>query len=468
MTIPESIRKSVIVRTDSYKVTHWPVYPEGMEFVYSYLESRGGEFPETVMFGTQYYLRKYLDVTITKEMVEYAKLRFAKHFGDIRIFNYDGWMRIVNELGGKLPLRIRAVPEGTVVPTRNVLMTIENTVAGFGWLVNHFETLLLKVWYPITVATLSREIKKIILEGLKISGDPSTIHFKVQDFGDRGVSSEESAEIGGAAHMVNFKGSDTYIAMEMISEVYDEDMAGFSIPATEHSVMTARGPMGEEDQMDRFLDTFEDATVPAIACVSDSYDIFSACRDKWGGALKSKVQRLSKSGKILVVRPDSGSDVPVIVRQVVETLDESFGHTVNEKGYKVLNFVRVIQGDGINLSTIRRIIDELHIRGWSLDNVAFGMGGALLQMVNRDTQKFAFKTSSMIVNGVQRDIWKDPITDSGKRSKRGRLKLIREEGVLTTVGMDRYGFDILQTVYENGIEYNPTTLHQIRELAEVA
>jgi nicotinamide phosphoribosyltransferase len=208
--------------------------------------------------------------------------------------------------------------------------------------------------------------------------------------------------------------------------------------------------------MKRFLETFEDATVPAIACVSDSFNIFRACEEYWGGALRAKVLKIAESGKVLVVRPDSGEPA-VVVRQVIETLDKQFGHTVNDKGFKVLNGVRVIQGDGITLDSIKRIIDELEIRGWSIDNIAFGMGGALLQQVNRDTLKFAFKASSMIVNGQVRDIYKDPITDTGKRSKRGRLKLINLDGVLTTVNKDQFGFDILETVYEDGeILVNPT------------
>lgn len=462
------MKNNLILRTDSYKVSHWPVYPEGTDYIFSYMESRGGAFAETVMAGTNFYLRRYLDVRITKEMVDYAAKRFLSHFGDEHIFNYAGWMRIVNELDGKLPLRIRAVPEGMVVPTRNVLMTIENTVKGFGWLVNHFETMMLKVWYPITVATLSREIKKIIKSALHRTGDVNLLPFKLHDFGYRGVSSEESAEVGGMAHLINFMGTDTFIALEMIAEVYGEDMAGFSIPATEHSVMTARGEMGEVEQMKRFLEVFGDANVPAIACVSDSFNIFEACSEKWGGILKSQVVKMAESGKMLVVRPDSGADVPTIVRQVVETLDGAFGHTINDKGFKVLNSVRVIQGDGINLDSITRIISELEIRGWSIDNVAFGMGGALLQQVNRDTLKFAFKASSMVVDGRVRDVYKDPITDTGKRSKRGRMKLIRQDGVLTTVDTSQYGFDILQTVYEDGVIMNEPTFREMRHRAELA
>lgn len=462
-------RDNLITRSDSYKMSHWPLYPEGTQYLYSYLESRGGLFPETVMFGTHYYLRKFLQTPITMEMIDYAEKRIAQHFGTKVVFNRVGWEYIVTAHGGRLPVRIRAVREGTVVPTRNVLMTIENTDPNCAWLVNYLETLMLKVWYPITVATQSREIKKVIADALSRTGDLTGLPFKLHDFGYRGVSSEESADIGGAAHLVNFMGTDTFHALEFIDEFYGngdgELMVGFSIPATEHSIMCARGEMGEVEQMRRFLETFGGGPYPAIACVSDTYNIYEACETLWGKVLKSQVEALTD--KVLVVRPDSGDPVEV-VRQVVETLDRAFGHTVNHKGYKVLNHVRVIQGDGINLNSIKAILEALIIRGWSADNIAFGMGGALLQQVNRDTQKFAFKASSITVNGSVKDVWKSPITDNGKRSKRGRLKLIQnDDGVLETVSVHTPGHDILETVYENGeILINPD-FNEIRARAEL-
>lgn len=457
------MRNNLILRTDSYKVTHWPVYPSGTEYLYSYLESRGGMFSETVMFGATYYLKEYLSTPITQDMIDYAEKRFLAHFGDAKLFNRSGWEYIVNAHGGKLPVRIKAVPEGMVVPTRNVLMTIENTDPKCAWLVNYLETLMLKVWYPITVATLSREIKKVVKDALEKTGDVSLLPFKLHDFGYRGVSSEESAMIGGMAHLVNFMGTDTFIAVEGALEYYGEDMAGFSVPATEHSITTALGEAGEVKQLERFIDAFKNSTVPAIACVSDQYDIFRACKEYWGGELKGKVTALDK---MLVVRPDSGEPA-TIVRQVVETLNEAFGHTVNDKGFKVLNNVRVIQGDGINLESIKRILDELIIRGWSADNIAFGMGGALLQQINRDTQKFAFKASSIIINGRQSDVQKRPVTDMGKLSKPGRLKLIRDEGVLSTVSSSTFGKDILEVIYENGDVINAPFFAEIRDRANV-
>lgn len=451
---------SNILRTDSYKVSHFKQYPPGTTHIYSYLESRGGVFPETVFFGLNYYLKEYLSKPITMADVDRAEARITKHLGP-NSFNRAGWERIVNVHKGFLPVRVKAVPEGTVVPTRNVLMTLENTDPELPWVTNYVETLLLKVWYPITVATLSREIKKVIKRYLEETGDVSGLDFKLHDFGYRGVSSEESAAIGGMAHLVNFKGTDTMIALEAAEAYYGEDMAGFSIPAAEHSTITAWGEEFEYEAYENMIKQFGNGALYAV--VSDSYNIYNACENIWGTMLKEKV--LAAPG-ILVVRPDSG--VPhEVVRQITEILGNKFGYTVNEKGYKVLNKVRVIQGDGITIDEIGRILEALKIRGWSADNVAFGMGGALLQQCNRDTQKFAIKASSMVRNGKIKDVYKAPVTDNGKRSKRGRLKLVNNGGILETFDSHQLGTDVLQTVWENGVLVVDPTFEDIRKQANV-
>ena len=454
-------QRNLILSTDSYKFSHGMFLPKNTDYTYSYLESRGGLFPETTMFGTR-VITDVLQTRITPEMVDYAAQRLALHFGDERVFNYKGWMRIATELDGKLPLSIKAVREGTVVPSRNVLLSVENTVKGFGWLPNHFEPLLMHLWYPITVATLSREIKKVIKRSLEETGDPSLLPFKLHDFGLRGVSSFESAEIGGAAHLVNFMGTDTFLANELVNDFYGEVMAGFSIPATEHMVMTIKGQSGEFNQLGNVLDVTKDLNVAAVACVGDSYNIFNFSKD-YMQQLKGKIEKL---GKPFVVRPDSGEPA-VVVRQVVENLDSVFGHTINDKGFKVLNTARVIQGDGVNYDSIKRILSELTIRGWSTDNIAFGMGGALLQGVNRDTSKFAIKASYAEIDGRVYEIQKDPITDSGKRSKPGKLKLVQEDGVLTTIRKDMIGDDLLIEVFRDGEVLEFPTFAEIRARAEV-
>src|SRR3990167_9588693 len=346
------IGENIILKTDSYKVSHYKQYPKGTEKVYSYIESRGGEFNSTLFFGLQYILLKHFKKPVTMKDIDEGEKFWDAHLGP-RVFNRVGWEHIVKDHKGKLPLMIRAVPEGTIVPLGNVLVTAENTCPKCYWLTNYIETILMEVWYPMTVASGSKRIKDLILSRLKQTGDPSLIDFKLHDFGYRGVSSYESAAIGGAAHLVNFKGTDTAAALELLSEYYDEPMAGFSIPAAEHSTMTSWGEEGEEEAFANMLEVYPKGL---LAVVSDSFNIYRACEKVWGEKLKDKV--LGRDG-ILVVRPDSGVPHEVVLK-VVHILGDKFGYTTNDKGYKVLNpKIRVIQGEGGDYEEISRVLDSL-------------------------------------------------------------------------------------------------------------
>lgn len=439
--------------TDSYKVSHYKQYPKRTRRVYSYFESRSGSvYPSTVFFGLQYLLKNYLvGPVVTKHKIDEAEELFNAHFGG-EVFNRPGWTHILNKYGGHLPLEIKAAPEGTVVGESNVLMTSENTDWQSDdpsyWLTNYLETLLVQTWYPSTVATQSRAMKKVILKYLALTGDPSLIDFKLHDFGFRGVTCPEQAAVGGAAHLVNFKGTDTVAGLVMLRKFYNERMAGFSIPAAEHSTITSWGREHEVDACRNMLVQYPSGLV---ATVSDSFDIFNCCANIWGGVLKDEV--LARDG-VLVIRPDSG-DPPTVVVKVLDILGEKFGFTVNSKGYKVLHpKVRVIQGDGIDYKMLELILEAMLQAGWSADNIAFGSGGGLLQKLNRDTQKFAFKCSSVLVGDEERDVFKQPVTDGGKKSKAGRLKLVWQYGahgaVPKTVLTTDPGEDILQTVFRNG------------------
>lgn len=428
-----NILNNLILNTDSYKASHFLQYPAGTEGMFSYIESRGGKYDRTVFFGLQIILKEYLAKPVTLAMIEEAEAVFAAH-GEP--FDAAGWRYIVEEYGGYLPIRIRAVPEGMVVEGKNVLATVECTDPRVFWVASYIETLLLRVWYPITVATQSWHIKGLIRRYLeKTSTDPDgQLPFKLHDFGARGVSSAESAAIGGCAHLVNFMGTDTLSGILAARAYYGEPMAAFSIPAAEHSTITAWGKEGELDAYRNMVNQF--AKPGAIfAVVSDSYDIFNACDALWGMALK---QAVVDSGALLVVRPDSG-DPATVVLQVAKILERRFGVTTNSKGYKVLNHVRIIQGDGINEDSIREILETLTRERYAADNIAFGMGGALLQQINRDTLKFAMKCSAIKVNGEWRDVYKDPATDPGKTSKKGRLTLLRnrDTGDFLTVRSSR-------------------------------
>lgn len=454
------LAKNIILNTDSYKCSQWQQYPAGTERIYSYIESRGGRWKETVFFGLQAFLREYLSEPITMADIDIAEKIITAH-GEP--FNRAGWEYIVKQHGGKLPVEIRAVPEGTVIETQNVLVTIVNTDPECYWLTSYLETALLRaVWYPTTVATNSYSSKQIIQRGLEETGDPSQISFKLHDFGARGVSSQESAALGGAAHLINFMGTDTMAGILAAMEYYDAEVCGFSIPAMEHSTVTS---WGRENEVEAYRNMLSKYAKPGalLACVSDSYDIYNACK-LWGTELK---QQVIDSGAMVVIRPDSGDPATVVVK-CARILDEHFGHTLNDKRYRVLNNVRIIQGDGIDDVTIRGILLALQMAGYSADNVAFGQGGALLQQVNRDTLKFAMKCSAALINGKWVDVYKDPITDTGKRSKRGRLQLIREPGgefQTVSYSESQVAQDLLQVVYRNGELVNQTTFQAVRDRA---
>lgn len=468
--------KQIILQTDSYKLRHWPMYPEGTEVVHSYFESRAGaRFPFTQWFGLQAIIKQNLvGQVVTREKIEQAARLCKAHFGDEKAFNRKGWEHILEKHGGKLPVIIKAVPEGTCVPTGNVLMTVENTDPACYWLTNALESLLTHVWYSSTVATLSRTVKLTIKKYLaETSENLGGLNFMLHDFGYRGVSSDESAEIGGAAHLTNFLGTDTVPAILFIDEFYggngSYDGIAYSVAATEHSIMTSLGKDGEEKLVAKLLD---DHVEGILSVVADSYDIYYFVAHIVGKAFKDRI--LARNG-VFVVRPDSISAMhPSPESQmvwIVDSLMNSFGYTENAKGFRVLpKQIRVLWGDGINDEGIEKILEALKLNKFSAENIAtFGMGGGLLQKVNRDTQRFAFKSSAQKRNGVWYDVFKEP-KDPSKASKKGKLKLVRVEGAhgstLITVPISDPRPDELVTVFENGKLVKEYSFAEIRETAE--
>jgi len=453
------MNKSLILNSDSYKLSQFAQYPKGTEYVYSYIESRGGRWDQTVFFGLQAFLREYLSRPITQADINFAETFAAAH-GEP--FNREGWQYILDTHQGRLPLRIKSAPEGSVIPTSNVLVSVINTDPKCYWLTSYVETALLRaVWYPTTVATNSFMSRQIIRAALERTGDPDLINFKLHDFGARGVSSQESATLGGMSHLVNFMGTDTIAGILGAMEYYDANVCGFSIPAMEHSTVTSWGRENEAAAYRNMLEVYGKKGA-LLAAVSDSYDIYNACENIWGEELR---QAVIDSGATVVIRPDSGDPATVVTR-CARILDTKFGHTVNSKGYRVLNNVRIIQGDGINDVSIRGILLSLEMAGYSADNVAFGQGGALLQALDRDTLKFAMKCSAIRVMGEWRDVYKDPVTDSGKRSKRGRLALTRDQdGAYQTVQWTPEVNDIMIPVYDTGRLLNPVSFDEVRARA---
>ncbi len=466
--------KNLVLLADAYKYSHHKLYVPGTTKVYSYLESRGGKFDHTLFYGLQYFLKEYLEgAAFTRENVDEAQAVLSKVFGREDVFDRSKFDYILNQYDGRLPVRIKAVPEGSRVPVSNVLMTIENTDSNCFWLTNFLETLLMQVWYPCTVATISHEVRKVVQQAYEATASIESyggIDFVLNDFGFRGVSSVESAGLGGSAHLLNFMGSDTIAASTFARDYYNtNEVYGLSVPATEHSICTL---MGEEGELDVFKHILEQFPSGIMACVSDSYDIFRAAGQYWGDSLKTQV--LERDGT-LVIRPDSGDPVRTLL-ELFNILFDKFGFSVNEKGYKVLpSQVRVIQGDGVNYDAIVGIYQALKEAGMSAENLVLGMGGALLQKLDRDTQKFALKCSYAEVNDEGVLVQKRPtemdengkLNKSFKTSKAGRLKLVREGNSYKTVGENDSPElkDELIPVFENGELLKEYSFEEVREKA---
>lgn len=458
---------NICTASDSYKFQHWNMYPKNTNKVYSYFESRtGAEYDSTVFFGLQYLLKEYLaGKVVTREKIDCAQKLINAHLCNPNAFNIDGWNYILDKFDGRLPLKIKAVQEGTPVPTGNVLMTVEN-IGGkpTKWLTNYVETILTHVWSPSTVATASYFAKQMMKKFLEDTSDnPEVINFMLHDFGFRGVSSFESACTAGAGHLINFMGTDTFPAVELLMDYYNEsDVVAYSVPATEHSIMTARGRDGEMQILGDLLDEYPEGI---LSVVIDSYDYMEFIR---GAAANYKDKILARNGK-LVFRPDSGKPNDVTM-EVLNCLAENFGYTTNSKGYKVLcPKVGALWGDGIDTQGARGILFTMMIQGFSAENIVFGMGGGLLQKVNRDTQRFAFKSSYQERDGIGYDIFKDPI-DSSKASKRGQFMLVKgEDGEFKTVrqdsGVSTEGLDLLEDTLVEGRLYRDMTFSEVRRNA---
>lgn len=469
---------NIVLKTDSYKLNHWNQYPDNTEAVYSYFEARkGAKFPYTVFFGLQGLIkRNLLGAVVTQAKIEVAASLSKAHFGSETMFNRAGWEYILNNFGGKLPLRIRAVPEGYAVPIDNILMDVENTGGKpTAFLTNALESLLTHVWHPSTVATLSRSVKLTVKKHLELTSDNlGGLNFMLHDFGYRGVSSDESAEFGGAGHLVNFLGTDTVVAMMFIDSIYGEgkgnfDGIAYSVPATEHSIMTALGREGEVQVVGNLLKNYPKGILSVVA---DSFDYYAFVEEIAGKTYKKDI--VTREG-VFVIRPDSVTPEhptpEALMVWTMRSLWDSFGGTINSKNYKVINpKVRVLWGDGIDAEGIEKILVAVGEAGFSVENIAtFGMGGGLLQKVNRDTQRFAFKSSAQKRDGVWHDVYKQP-RDTSKASKRGRLKLVWADGAhrktMVTVPESDPRDNILQVVFEDGVLVKEYDFKTVRENAE--
>lgn len=461
------VTTNLLMRADSYKWTHWNMLPVATERVFSYLEARPSATHEALLWygALQYYLREYLEgVRVTKDDIAEAETLQRWHFNGPR-FNREGWEIVLRDHGGRLPVRICAAPEGLVIPSGNVLLTIENTDPRVPWLTNFLETLLMKAWYPATVATRSYYLKLRLARALRLSGeDEALAEFMLQDFGYRGVSSEESAAIGASAHLVSFRGTDTVTGLLLPMKYYGATSPGFSVAASEHSIMTALGRTGETSQAMHVLAQHANQIVSMVA---DSYDYY-AFVDK----MIAEKPFIDRNGIKLVIRPDSLTPThrspSDLVLWTLQRIAGRLGYKETTSGHKVVPYM-VLWGDGLDPDEIVEILTSVVASGFAASNLVFGMGGQLLQAVTRDTESFALKCSAQFRDGVWVDVAKDPL-DGRKKSKAGRLALVRDDdGGYATVREEelRGRANVLQPIFENGVVLRQELWSTIRERQHV-
>ncbi|AVI93493.1 Nicotinamide phosphoribosyltransferase [Oenococcus oeni] len=460
------MKENLLLDTDAYKLTHHLQYPKGLTKLYSYAEARpGSRFNTVSWFGLQMIIADHLLGKVTNEMIDEAEEFSFLTFGNHNFFNREVWER-VRDLG-YLPINIMELPEGIEVPISTPLLTLESTEPWFATTLNALESVLMQVWYPTTISTNSMYIKKALLPLFEKSGSVAGLDLAVNDFGLRGASSLQSAQRGGAAHLLHFRGSDNLAADKVIADVYGLKGRALSVWATEHSVATSYGPdRGEIDYVNSQLDRAGDNDI--ISIVIDSYDSINFVRNVIGSKeIKNRI--IKRSGRI-VLRPDSGEPQEIDL-QVLDILADIFGTDVNDKGYKVINHnVGIIQGDGMNRQTIIELYRHILHQGWSADNLIVGSGGGLLQEgFDRDTERFAIKASyGELGDGHGFLIQKHPKQDPTKNSKSGRFKVIRDSNRrIKTVAIDAEGNNLLKTIYENGNFY-PDSFQEILKRANIS
>jgi nicotinamide phosphoribosyltransferase len=452
-----------ILAVDSYKLSHAKAYPSNVTGMTSYIEARTGGRDMIVPFGLQMWITKFLSHPITVAHIDEAEA-FASLHGEP--FDRTPWEYMIKTYEGFFPVTILAVPEGLPVPSGNVIVNITCADPKLFWVASYLETAMLRaVWYPTTIATMDYAIKKDIAHFYRISGaDLNMLGFALHDFGGRGVTSAEQAEIGGAAHLVNFMGSDTIEGVRAANYYYGSQMAGFSVPASEHSIECSFGSdiESEAEYLKHMLDTYAKPGA-IVSIVIDGYDVYRAA-----SLLCTRFKnQIIASGAKIVFRPDSG-DMMEVVPRILEMQASAFGYVTNAKGYKKINNVGLLQGDGVDHMSIKSLLGKTLALGYSADNIVFGSGGALLQKVNRDTFKFAQKASAVLKDGKWVGISKKPITDSGKQSKEGFLVLMRSKitgEFITANSMNRLSEEfenVMDVVYSYGYQYNKQTLDQIR------
>lgn len=450
---------NLMMDTDSYKIGHWLVYRFGTTSVYSYIESRGGRYPEVMLAGFQRLLYEKLGQPITWD--NYLEMEaFAQGHG--LPFNQDGWTIILREYGGRLPLLIKAVPEGLPVPVKHALISVENLDPRLPWLTSYFETMILRdVWTAATIAARMLGVARRINHHWTQFSDNPMSPFAFLDFCSRGVMGYDHSVLAGIAHLFFFAGSDNVPAVRAANYYYFEDMAAWSVLATEHSISSSFGHGNDEDYLDHCLAQCPEGGI--LSLVGDTWDIF-----RFTKLLTTRKDVIANKRITPVCRPDSGEIKPVL-GEVLPIMADGFGTERNSKGRHVINLgAKVLQGDGMNEHTHMEPFQVANDHLIAPDSVMTGAGGGFATGdLDRDTNKWAMKCSEQIIDGERIDIFKDPITDPGKKSKKGRFALIHDgHGGFQTINRPNDTPDVrdlLQPVFHTNEVIGAATLAQIRE-----
>lgn len=482
----KNLNVNFILNADSYKNGHGEMLKDGVVSLESNIIARKpSKFTnEVVVMGHQIFIQQYLDIVLTKEDIDEAELEITEQGGK---FNRVRWERIVSEFKGKIPVHIRAIPEGTVVPVGTPVVRCIAYTEAYKFLSSYIETMLQRaVHYQSTVASDCRSIKMLLANTMERHAGHRFVDYHLHNFGDRSASSYETAILGGIAHGALFSGSDCMSANRYIKHWYHTKTPYLSsVDASEHSVTCSNSDADKRDdfnmavkmvrhwehRVDEWIANGKKGVAPIVSVVIDTYDAYRFAREYMGTRLRDTIIEIGRKGGKLVLRPDSGDPTTMPI-EILDILMDKFGYTVNAQGYKVLpSFIGVIQGDGIEQDSIEVIIQNLDKKKYSLENIIFGMGGKLVNPVGgRDRYSFAMKGSAQQTeDGTWEDLFKDPITDVGKRSLRGRVtafectntgKIIAERVGLKEV--NPFLRDMMVDVYKNGVIYNISSYDNVR------
>jgi len=457
------MKTNIIMLADSYKYGHFLQYPKNMVYMYNYMEARK-ETDEIYITGLQYYLKEYLTKPITIKMVEEAK-DFAQKHGIT--FNYKGWKYIVKELNGKIPVRIKAIPEGYKAKSGIPLIVIESTDKNVPWIVGWLETLLMKIWYPSTITTKSKKIYDMLIK----YGNKDWVKFALHNFGDRSMTSVEAAAISGFAHNCIFLGTDNFHSLKFCKDYYNTDISAFSVFATEHSTTTINAFYEDEIKfVERML--IENPNNPIMSFVADSFDVYNFT-DKVSNPKENIRKILEKNKQKLVIRPDSGNPINVLDK-MFEIMEKNKVFDIQINGKKASSKYGILWGDGINEIVIKDILEYFTKKGYAAENFIFGCGTQLGQTgIDRDTYSFAIKYSYIEIKEKNKkigiEVFKNPITSKNKQSKKGKIISVIDKKTNELICIKEQNFNknfhkrIMEIIYENGNIVKDITLEDIRK-----